>query len=178
MEDKLSDFGDVGDAEMPLRRWCGKHGRVNGLTVLPCSPWKSAHRISRQNAAFVTWGTWELVDSQGILREGIELKEHLSHLVIYWFVSWLYVKLGWLIYLLRIGGLVKVIVSGCFFCMDCHRSDERTRLDDCPSSVHTPRYENTLASGTQVRLIWGIWVANPQEFKSDWIWFLAHNIWR
>ena len=70
---------------------------------------------------------------------------------------------------MRIGGLVKVIVSGCFFGIDCRRSDERTRLDDCPSSVHTPRYENTLASGTQVRLMWRILGANPQELKSDWI---------
>ena len=53
--------------------------------------------------------------------------------------------------------------------IDCRRSDERTRLDDCPSSVHTPRYENTLASGIQVRLMWRILGANPQELKSDWI---------
>ena len=47
---------------------------------------------------------------------------------------------------MRIGGLIKVM---CFLCIDCRRSDERTQLDDCPGSVHTPRDENTLGSSTQ-----------------------------
>ena len=116
MEDKLSDFGDV-----KCRRKARSAGDVE--STVESMVWRSslAHPGSRPIGSagrmqHLSLGELEeLVDNQGILREGIQLKDHLSHLGIYWLVSWLYVKLGWLIYLVHIGGLVKVIVSGCFF---------------------------------------------------------------